>query len=87
MDVLLILNKEYYIIIEDKINFVSKRQNEILISDNIEFKDRTRKQIISIEKELEFLKDTDFMRVVYGLVRYRISYDSYCDYFDNLKNN
>lgn len=74
-------------IIEDKINFVSKRQNEILISDNIEFKDRTRKQIISIEKELEFLKDTDFMRVVYGLVRYRISYDSYCDYFDNLKNN
>lgn len=41
---------------------------------------------MSIKKEIEFLKDTDYMKAVYALVQYRISYDSYRNFFKNLKN-
>jgi len=73
--------------IEEKDIFISERENEILKSDSSEFKKRTSDQINSIKREIEFLKDTDYMKAVYALVQYRISYDSYRNFFKNLKNN
>lgn len=64
-------------VIEDKNTFINERECEILKSDSAEFEKRTRDQVMSIKREIEFLKDTDYMKAVYALVQYRISYDSY----------
>lgn len=69
-------------VIEDKNTFISERQNEILKSDSVEFEKLTRDQIVSIKREIEFLKDTDYLKAVYALVQYRINYDSYCRFIN-----
>lgn len=73
-------------VIEDKNIFINERECEILKSDSAEFEKRTRDQVISIKREIEFLKDMDYMKAVYALVQYRINYDSYRNFFKNLKN-